>query len=173
MRRSSCTINLHMRERKQEDAHRSPSRDSGLCAPLCRAGKKTQIRPLVPPPEINCPNKAAGSGDLWVPLCCTSRLRSWGRRPRCDEAHSCRKRRMGQSSEARRAPSAGGNAAGPARALNSAAGPSSGLARAASSRRWGPTSRTNASTAAALVSLAACRTATWPNPNPNPNWDAA
>ena len=68
MRRSSCTINLHMRERKQEDAHRSPSRDSGLCAPLCRAGKKTQIRPLVPPPEINCPNKAAASGDLWCPI---------------------------------------------------------------------------------------------------------
>ena len=135
--------------------------------------RRFYARPLVPPPEINCPNKAAGSGDLWVPLCCTSRLRSWGRRPRCDEARSCRKRRMGQSSEARRAPSAGGNAAGPARALNSAAGPSSGLARAASSRRWGPTSRTNASTAAALVSLAACRTATWPNPNPNPNWDAA
>ena len=30
--------------------------------------RRFYARPLVPPPEINCPNKAAASGDLWCPI---------------------------------------------------------------------------------------------------------
>ena len=41
-------------------------RHSAFCLDFLRVADC--VHPLVPPPEINCPNKAAASGDLWCPI---------------------------------------------------------------------------------------------------------